>query len=65
MDARPTRLFKLVSITLTIDGYHDTYGFMCGSVVLPGTTEVTKFLQWKPITYLLSPDLSDVHPIIW
>ena len=36
MDSRPTRLFELVPLTLTLDGYHDSSGRMCGGVVLPG-----------------------------
>ena len=40
MASRPTRLFELVPITPTLDGYHDSSGRMCGGVVLPGPSAV-------------------------
>ena len=33
---RPTCIYKLVPLRPTVDGYHNAYGYMCGSVLLPG-----------------------------
>ena len=38
--ARPTRLYELVPLVPTVDGYHNDYGTICGGVLLPGTPAV-------------------------
>ena len=35
---RPTRMYELVPLLPTVDGYHGASGYMCGGVVLPGPT---------------------------
>ena len=37
---RPTRMYDLVPLQSTVDGYHDASGCMCGGVVLPGPTAI-------------------------
>ena len=44
MASRSTRLFKLVPLTPTLDGYHDSSGGMCGGVVLHGLSAVPHIL---------------------
>ena len=48
MASRPTRLFELVPLTPTLDGYHDSSGRMCGGVVLPGPSDAPRVLQNQP-----------------
>ena len=47
MASCPTRLFELVPLTPTLDGYHDSSGRMFGGVVLPGPSAVPRVLQWQ------------------
>ena len=39
---RPTRIYNLVPLRTTVDGYHDASGYMCGGVVLPGPTAIPR-----------------------
>ena len=54
MASRPTRLFELVPLTPTLNGYHDSSGRMCGVVVLPGPSAVPNVLQKQPSAALSS-----------
>ena len=65
MASRPTRLFKLVPLSPTLDGYHDSSGIMCGEVVLPGPSAVPRVLQKQPSAALPSKDKLAAHPIVW
>ena len=39
---RPTRMYELVPLRPTVDGYHNASGYMCGAAVLPGPTAVPR-----------------------
>ena len=65
MASRPTHLFELVPLTPILDGYHDSYGRMCGGVVLPGPSAVPRVLQKQPSSALPSKDKLAAHPIVW
>ena len=65
MASRPKRLFELVPLTPTLDGYHDSSGRMCGGVVLPGPSAAPRVLQKHPIADLPSKDKLTAHPIVW
>ena len=65
MASRPTRLFELVPLTPTLDGYHDSYGRMCGGVVLPVPSAIPCVLQNQHSAALPSKDKLSVHPIVW
>ena len=65
MASRPTRLFELVCLTPTLDGYHNYSGRMCGGVVLPGPSAVPSVLQKQLSAALPSKDKLDAHPIVW
>ena len=39
---RPTRMYELVPLRPTVDGYHNASGYMNGGVVLPGTTDIPR-----------------------
>ena len=60
-----THLFELVPLTPILDGYHDSYGRMCGGVVLPGPSAVPRVLQKHPSAALPSKDKLAAHPIVW
>ena len=65
MASRPTRLFELVPLTPTLDGYHNSSGRMCGGVVLPGPSDVPRVLQKQPSAALPSKEKLATHPIVW
>ena len=65
MASRPTLLFELVPLTRTPDGYHDSYGRMCGGVVLPGPSAFPRVLQKQSSAALPSKDKLAAHPIVW
>ena len=65
MASRPTRLFELVPLTPTLDGYHDSSGRMCGGVVLTGPSAVPRVLQKQPSAALTSKEKLAAHPIVW
>ena len=41
---RPAHIYELVPLRPTADGYHDAFGYMCGSVVLTGLTAIPRIL---------------------
>ena len=43
MASLPTRLFKLVPLTPSLDGYQKSSGRMCGGVVLPGPSSAPPY----------------------
>ena len=65
MASCPTRLFELVPLTPTLNGYHDSSGRMCGGVVLPGPSAVPRFLHNQPSAALPSKYKLAAHPIVW
>ena len=62
---RPTRMYELVPLRPTVDGYHNASGYMCGSVVLPGPTVIP--WEFPPHTRAArsSPNPKGSHPIVW
>ena len=62
--ARPTRLYELVPLSPTLDGYHDASGTMCGGVLLPGPGAIPRALPHQPATARPAHPGS-AHPIIW
>ena len=65
MTSCPTRLFEFVSLTPTLDGYHESSEILYGVVVLPGPSSVPCVLHNQPSAALLSKDKLAVHPIVW
>ena len=60
----PMWLFELVPLTPTVGSHQDTFGYMCGYVILQGTRSVPRFLQQQTRSYLPSLYPSAAHPII-
>ena len=65
VDTHSTWLFELVPLTPTVGSHKDTFGYMCGYVILQGTRSVPRFLQQQTRSYLPSLYPSAAHPIIW
>ena len=65
LERRPTRLYELVSLLPTLDGYHDPAGYIRGEAVLLGPTEVLQNLKLHPSAAKATPDPMGAHPIIW
>ena len=65
VDVCPTWLFELVALNPTVGSHQDTFGYMCGYVILQGTRSVPRFLQKQTRSYLPSLYPSAAHPIIW
>ena len=61
----PTQMYELVPLRPTVDGYHDSSGYMCGSVVLPGPTAMPRKFPPLPSTARPSPKPNGSHPIVW
>ena len=62
---RPTRIYKLVPLRPTMDGYHDASGYMCGGVVLPVPTTIPWILTPQPSAARPPPNPKGAHPIVW
>ena len=62
---RPTRMYELVTLRPTVDGYHDASSYMCGGVVLPGPTAIPRSLPPQPSAARPSPNPNRAHPIVW
>ena len=62
---RPTQMYELVPLRLTVDGYHDASKYMCGGVVLPGPTSTPRKLPPQPSAARPSPNPTGAHPIVW
>ena len=52
---RPTCIYKLVPLRPTVDGYHNAFGYMCGSVLLPGPMAIPRILPPQPSAARPSP----------
>ena len=58
-------MYELILLRLTLDGYHDATGYMCGGVVLPGPTTIPRELPPQPSAAQTPPNTKGVHPIVW
>ena len=65
LSQRPTRMYGLVPLQATLDGYHDASRYMCEGAVLPGPTAVPQTSQQHPSTAVTSPEPSGAYPIVW
>ena len=45
---RPTRMYEIVPLRPTMDGYHDASRYMCGGMVLPGPTAIPREFPPQP-----------------
>ena len=61
----PTRMYELIPIRPTLDGYHNASGYMCGGVVLPGPTTTPRKLPPHHRAARPSPNPTGAHPIVW
>ena len=61
----PTRLYELVPLHSTLDGYPDASGYMCGGSVLLGPTAVPWIPQPHPSAATTSLEPIGVHSIVW
>ena len=62
---RPTRIYKLVPLRPTVDGYHDAPGYMCGGVVLPGPTTIPRIFPSQLSAARPPPNPDGAHHIVW
>ena len=62
---RPTRMYELVSLQPTVDGYHDASGYMCDGVVLKGPTAIPRIFPPQPSAARPSLNPNGAHPIVW
>ena len=62
---RPTRMYELVPLRPTVDGYHDASGYMCAGVVIPGPTATPRTFPPQPSAARPSPNPTGAHPIFW
>ena len=60
----PTRIYKIVPLRPTVNGYHDASSYMCGSVVLLGSTVILQILPSQPSTARPPPNPIAAHPIV-
>ena len=60
----PMRIYKLVPVRPTVDGYHDTSGYMCGDVVPPGPTVIPRVLPLQPSAAQPYPNPTADHPMV-
>ena len=65
LEWRPTRLYELVPLHTTLDGYHDASNHMRVGEVLPGPTAVPWTLQLQPSAANKTLDPTEAHPIFW
>ena len=61
----PTRMYELVALRPTVDGYHDASGYMCGGMVLPGPTAIPQELPPQPSAVRPSPNPKGEPSIVW
>ena len=62
---RPTRIYELVPLRSILDGYHDASGYMCGGMVLPGPTAISRILPPQSSAARPSTNPKGSHPIVW
>ena len=62
---RPMRMYELVLLQPTVDGYHNASGYMCGVVVLSVPTAIPRSL--RPLLSAARPSLNPngAHTIVW
>ena len=58
------RIYKLVLVRPTVDGYHDTSGYMIGNVVPPGPTVIPWVLTLQPSAARPYPNPTAAHPVV-
>ena len=61
---QPTKLYELVPIQPTLDGYHNVSGYICGGAVIPEPTEVPRTTQQHPKDAAISLEPAGVQPIV-
>ena len=62
---RPTHLYNLVPLRPTVNGYHKSSSNMCGDMVLPGQTSISRIFSPQPSTSRPSPNPIAAHPVVW
>ena len=62
---QPTRMYEIVLIQPTVDGYHDASRYMCGGVVLSGPTAIPRKFPPQSSTVQPSPNPKGAHSIVW
>ena len=65
LSKRPTYIYKLVPLIPTVDGYHNTFVYMCGGIVFPGPTAIPQVLSPHPSTARPFPKPTTAHPVVW
>ena len=61
---RPTCIYELFLLIFTVDGYHDASGYMCGGMVLPGPTAMTRVWMPQPSAAHPPPNPTAAHPVV-
>ena len=61
----PTRIYELVPLRPTMDGYHNASGYMCGGVVLMGPMAIHRVLPPQPSATRPYPNPTGAHPVVW
>ena len=59
------RMYDLVLLLLTVEVYHNASGYMCGSVVLPGPTNIPQSLPPQTSAAWTSLNPNRAHPVVW
>ena len=65
LSRRPARLYELVTLQSTMNGYYDASGYMCIGAVLLGPTAVPWATHHNPSPVATSPESAGADPIIW
>ena len=65
LSKRPRRLYEIVSLQPTMDGYHNTSEYFCVWEVPPGPTAVPRTPQPHTSTEAIPPEPAVAHPIVW
>ena len=58
------RIYELVPLRPTMDGYHDASGYICGGVVLPVPTSLPLILTPQLSAARTSPNPTAAHPVV-
>ena len=65
LSRHPTRLYGLVLLQPTVDGYHEASRYICGGLVLPVPNAIPSNPQLQPSSAATSMEPSGAHPIVW